>query len=366
MRLYSCLCGNTIFFENTICLACYRKVGWCPYCRAIKALEPLEGELYRCTDASCRMLLVKCTNYLIENVCNRCIAADQVGEDAGLCDYCRFNKTIPDLTVPVNRIKWTRIETAKRRLFYILDILELPYGTASEGFKPPLSFHFKGDKVPVSGIWHARKDEERVYTGHSSGKITINIREADDIEREKIRVAFGELHRTLIGHFRHEIAHYYWELLVRGRCEEVFSDYFGDHNNPDYTEALDSYYREGPPGNWRDNYVSAYATMHPWEDWAETFSFYLDMVSILETASNTRLLPSVNRGDLETMLSQFCCIGIAVNELNRTMGLKDLVPQVITPPVRRKLHFVHDVVCNAGELYRKHDLPVDPGSLGGI
>ena len=350
MKFYTCVCDNTLFFENTRCVSCEREVGWCPACRAIRALEPADGGRYRCTEPSCAAWLVKCANYTQEDVCNRCVEASGAEPDRPqYCDYCRFNATIPDLSVPGNKEKWARIEAAKRRLFYILDVLGLPYGTAAEGFAPPLSFDFKGDGVPKAGLWRTMGDEERVYTGHAGGKITINIREADDAEREKLRVDLGEAQRTLIGHFRHEIGHYFWELLIRGRREDEFKRIFGDFENPSYDDALERHYRDGPPADWQTRFVSAYATMHPWEDWAETFAHYLDMASVLETAANIKLIPPVAWDDFDTMLAYFRRLGIVVNELNRTMGLIDFVPEVITEAVEGKLRAVHAIVRAAAD-----------------
>jgi hypothetical protein len=348
MKLYSCVCGNTLFFENTQCLACGREVAWCPHCRGIRALEPaLEGR-YRCADPACGSQLVKCVNNAREGVCNRAIAAEAAaGQLNPLCDCCRFNAIIPDLSVPGNRQRWARLAAAKRRVFHTLDTLGLPYGSAADSFDPPLSFDFKGDAIAPAALWHTMGETERVYTGHANGKITINIREADDAKREKLRVDLGEAHRTVIGHFRHEMGHYFWDALIRGRQEGAFSDVFGDHNQPPYDEALESHYREGPPGGWQARFISAYATMHPWEDWAETFAFYLDMAGVLETAAGLKLIPPVDWGDLEAMLGRFRDVGLLVTEINRTMGLKDLVPEVVTPAVEHKLHFVHRIVRGA-------------------
>jgi hypothetical protein len=194
--------------------------------------------------------------------------------------------------------------------------------------------------------------DERVYTGHANGKITINIREADDAEREKLRVDFGEAHRTLIGHFRHEIGHYYWDVLVRGRREDAFKAVFGDHQNPDYDAALSLYYDNGPPAGWARTFVSAYATMHPWEDWAETFALYLAISSVLDTASHLNLLEIGPADDLATMLRHYHRMGLVLNEVSRDMGLLDVVPVVITSAIRAKLEFVHQLVGRG----QTHDL----------
>ena len=352
MRTFTCICGNRLFFENTLCLACQREVGWCPECRNISALVPAEGGRLQCGNENCRAGLVKCRNYLVENVCNRCLKAapGDSEEPAPLCDSCRLTSVIPDLSVPGNREKWYRLEVAKRRLLYLLDLLQLPYGDAAGANSPPLSFDFKADAVPAHGVWRTMTSE-RIYTGHQDWKITINIREADDVEREKLRVDLHEAHRTLAGHFRHEIGHYYWQMLVAGREEDEFQEAFGDHRQPAYGEALDAYYREGPPADWQARFVSAYAAMHPWEDFAETFALYLDMADVLDTASHTELATGfdVRTMELDEMIAHYLELGVAANELNRSMGLVDLVPEVLTTAVCDKLAFVHQLLRGARE-----------------
>jgi len=345
MRTYSCNCGNSLFYDNSQCLACGQQVGYCPQCRRIVTLLPLEGGGYQCGNSECGVLLAKCANYFEHDVCNRCVVADQPA--GALCDCCRFNSTIPDLSVPGNLQKWYRLEAAKRRLFYDLKQLGLPYGTADDGVTPPLSFDFKADVIPKARLWRRMPKKETVYTGHAGGNITINIREADDVEREKLRVDLGEAQRTLIGHFRHEVGHYYWDMLVLGRREEECIAAFGDHNNPTYSEALERHYSQGPPADWPQNFVSAYATMHPWEDFAECWALYLDMTSVLDTASHMGFERRIDlrRARLDDMVVRYQELGIALNEMNRSLGLLDVVPEVIVAPVIDKLHFIHDLVA---------------------
>jgi len=209
------------------------------------------------------------------------------------------------------------------------------------------SFDFKADVIPKKNYWRGGgADTERVYTGHANGKITINIREACDVEREKLRVDLGEAHRTLIGHFRHEIGHYYWDMLIKGRREDEFIAVFGDHNNPTYAEALERHYEQGPPAEWQQSYVSAYATMHPWEDFAESWALYLDMTSSLDTAAWQGFGGTTDavHKDVEPMMKRYQQLGVALNEINRSMGLLDLVPEVIVPPVVEKLRYTHNLV----------------------
>jgi hypothetical protein len=345
MQTFRCVCDNVLFFENTACENCGREVGWCPVCRKISAIEQRQPGIYQCVSPGCGGLVQKCANYAREFVCNRCAEVAGQPDPDVLCDCCRFNVTIPDLSVPGNRGRWARLEGAKRRLFYGLDLLGLPYGTAADGFSPPLAFEFKGDIIAPEGLWRTMGEDERVYTGHADGRITINIREADDAEREKLRVDFGEAHRTLIGHFRHEIGHYYWDVLVRNRHEDGFKAVFGDHQNPPYNDALARYYDNGPPDDWARTYVSAYATMHPWEDWAETFALYLAMSGVLDTASHLNLLEVGPADDLATMLRHYHRLGLVLNELSREIGLLDFLPVVIRTAIREKLDFVHRMVA---------------------
>jgi hypothetical protein len=214
-----------------------------------------------------------------------------------------------------------------------------------DGFEPPLSFDFKADVIPAPSLWRT-VGVQRVYTGHAGGKITINIREADDAEREKRRLDLNESHRTLIGHFRHEIGHYYWEVLVRDRREAEFAPLFGDPHDPPYDQALEQYYANGPAPDWDQRFISAYASMHPWEDFAETFAACLEMIDVLDTArSQGWSLPAPDESDdFDALLVHHQRIGLAVNELNRSMGLIDLLPKVFTPPVVEKMRLIHRVL----------------------
>ena len=313
------------------------------------ALLPEENERFRCGNESCNTLLVKCHNYAIEAVCNRCcVATEEPSKTILLCDYCRFNDTIPDLSIDGNRELWHRLESAKRRLLYTLDLLRLPYGLASDGANPALRFDFKADITLKPKWWWSLGKEERVYTGHANGKITINLREADTVEREKARVVFQEAHRTVIGHFRHEIAHYYWEMLIQGKTQAVaaFHAVFGDHEKPGYAEAQERYYRNGPTPDWQTHFISAYATMHPWEDFAETFATYLDMVSVLDTARHMGITDSCDPTKVEfrSMIQRYIRLGVVFNEMNRSMGLTDLVPEIIGPHVATKMRYIHNLI----------------------
>lgn len=342
MRTYSCTCGNPLYYENTRCLRCGAELAFCPACRRLAPLTLEPTGLYRCGHVDCGAELIKCDNYRRHQVCNRAIRwRAHGGLQERLCDCCRYNRVIPDLSTPGNLDRWRRLEAAKRRMFYGLDLLGLRYGKAEDGFSPPLSFEFKADASDGGAV-----AGRPVLTGHASGCVTINIGEADDAEREKLRVQFGEDQRTLLGHFRHEMGHYYWELLVRGRAEDECKAAFGDHDQSSYAQALERHYQAGPPGDWRQRYVSAYATMHPWEDFAETFSTFLDMVCLLDTARHLGFceIDVASRPAADVMTVEYQRLGMALNEMNRAVGLGDAVSIVLAAPVVEKLRFIRRLV----------------------
>jgi hypothetical protein len=325
-------------------MRCKREVGWCPVCSLVTDVTTSGDGTFTCS--ACSTSLTKCSNYASYNVCNRFVArmpaqGTQGGTSAGVfCDCCRFNRTIPDLSVSGNKEKWYRIEAAKHRTFYDLNMLGFPYGTEADGIRPGLSFEFKADIVP-DRVYRGMGTGQKVYTGHDNGVITVNIQEADDAAREKLRVDMGEAQRSLLGHFRHEFGHYVWDVLIKDRREPDFVALFGDHNNPQYDQALKAYYQKGPRPGWPLNYVSAYATMHPWEDFAETFAVYLDMTAALDTAAHGKLIDRPDFSNLDAMVDAYKKLGVALNEMNRSIGLLDYLPEMIVPPIREKLRFIH-------------------------
>jgi hypothetical protein len=355
MKTFACQCGNRLFFENVQCVACGRDVGYCEQCSEVTSFSADESGDFRCE--KCGAVARKCTNYQTEQVCNHFVPVSADTTEILLCSVCQLTETIPDLTIEGNRDKWRRLEQAKRRLIYQLDLLRLPY----RDIEPALSFDFKGNVVPAEEVWRKGEFAEHVYTGHLDGKITINIEEADDVEREKLRVDMNEAQRTLIGHFRHEVGHYYWQLLIQGQCEAECVQIFGDHNNPDYATALSLYYQQGPRPDWSQGFISAYAASHAWEDFAETFALYLDIRSVLDTAQHLRVpLPQITKpAAFEEYVVAYQKLGIMVNELNRCLGIFDLVPEVIVQPVVDKLNFIHDLLQKAAVNPSINNQPVE-------
>lgn len=334
MHTFRCVCHSRLFFGSTLCVACQRTVAMCPACRQVSAMEVQEGGTWKCLRNGCGQLQRPCQNRTNHAVCNRNVLADE--ENQSLCTTCRLNQVIPDLSVPGNLEKWNRLEAAKRRVLYIIEAIGLPIGIPDQEELLPLKFEFKEDGTqPVS-------------TGHAGGLIVINIKEADSVQREQTRVEFGEPQRTLVGHFRHELGHYYWDLLVKPHHLAAFRERFGNEENPTYADAQQAYYANGPQPNWPQKFVSAYASMHPWEDFAESFATYLDMVAIVTTADHfDQEEQRFESYEFDELLKAYLEIGIMANEFNREIGLLDLVPEVFTKPVIEKLRFMHVLTKHA-------------------
>lgn len=344
MKRFSCACGHPVFFENVVCLACARRLAFSPDDLDMLALEPMNEGLWRTLEDSdtARRLCRHDTDY---DVCNWLVPA---ATDGPYCVSCAMNRTIPDLSVPGNAERWARMEAAKRRLVYSLLELRLPLKSpalAGERAAAGLQFAFLADTPG-----------EHVVTGHEDGLITLAIAEADDVTRAAVRQQLGEPYRTLLGHFRHESGHYYWEVLVRDTpWHQPFRALFGDEST-DYASALERHYREGPPPTWADSHVSAYASAHPHEDWAETWAHYLHIRDSLDTAHGYGFIaapdpaadPASAADDFAAMVQAWVRITLGLNALNRSMGLPDIYPFVLPQASIDKLQFVHDVVCAGG------------------
>lgn len=329
MKTGNCRCGNRIFFNNHTCVACDAVLGRCDECDSLASFTP-QSPTYRCD--SCDEDVHPCQNREYE-VCNSFIAGD------GICTWCEFTTDIPDLSNPDNVARWARLETAKRRLLLQLKDLGFPPFIENLQETHPLSFQFLADTFDAEG------KPQKTITGHADGVITINLAEADSVHRERTRVNLGEPQRTLIGHMRHEVGHYIdwaWAMKID---KNGYHELFGDPESVDYSEAMQHHYDNGAPENWADEHVSAYATMHPWEDFAETVNAYLDIMAIATTANNlgrTKFELSA-AADGETLVKDVLDIVLEVNEYNFDLGLLPLFPEQLPPSVRTKLNYVHSL-----------------------
>lgn len=357
MKTFRCdHCGHPLFFENVQCLQCGSVLAFLPDRLALCAVEPVPGGdapgLWRRRVSRRRSAEVRhyrlCSNHTDRQACNFAVAAEDPNP---LCVSCRLTRILPDLSIPQNHERWYRIEVAKRRLFYTLAKLGLASAEPSDGGRDGPVFEFLAD-LPGQSI----------LTGHCAGVITLNVAEADDAERVRRRLALHEPYRTLLGHLRHESGHYYWDrLILHGGRVDAFREMFGDER-ADYGQALDAHYAAGAePLDWQMNHVSAYATAHPWEDWAETWAHYLHMVDLMETAASysTRLVvpgddadsaeevanPFETRiHDFDLLVDQWIPLTLLLNSLNRSLGQDDAYPFALTAGALRKLRFVHDAI----------------------
>lgn len=354
MKVFHCgQCDQLVFFENSACMSCGRVLAYLPDRNEMGTLERETGDLWRELSPSNETRVYRlCLNYSRENVCNWAIP---VADPDPYCRSCRLNRVIPNLNQPGTREAWARIEAAKRRLIYSLLCTDLPLLSKVEDPQHGLAFDFLAD------VDSGTPGAISVPTGHLNGVITINIAEADDAERETRRVQMHEPYRTLLGHFRHEIGHYYGGRLISGTDQiEDFRRVFGDERQ-DYGQSLHRYHQQGPPGNWSDSFVSTYASAHPWEDWAEMWAHYLHMTDTLETAIACGLSLQPGRSkepewkpeianvgqhplSFDQMVDRWFPLTYVLNNLNRCMGLKDAYPFVLPTPVLNKLRFIHQVV----------------------
>ena len=312
----------------------------------LSALEP-DGDAWRALGVDNKRFKL-CANAEYD-VCNWLIPADSPN---ARCAACSHNRVIPELDSDEHRLAWRKIEMAKHRLFYTLFRLNLAQTQNMLFAAEPLVFKFLDDAPDAA---------QKVMTGHEEGLITIALSEADDAEREQRRKAMGEPYRTLLGHFRHEVGHYFWDRLVRDggkldACREIFGD-----DRQDYQAALKRHYESGPPKDWQDHFVSAYATCHPWEDFAESWAHYLHIIDTLEMASafNLQLSPAIDKdgefqvkqnvdpytvASMQPLIDVWLPVTSALNTFSQTMGKDDLYPFILSPPVVRKLDFIHGLV----------------------
>lgn len=342
MRIFHCdHCHNPVHFENYRCLSCGHFLAFLPDLGIIGSLDPAGDNLWSTPAPQARDRLYRsCANTLAHQICNWAVPAE---DPDPLCASCRLTRVIPDLAPPGNPDLWYRLETAKRRLLFTLHALGLPVARKTPDNPGGLVFDFLADAPDPSA--------PRVMTGHDEGVITLSLAEADDVERHRRQHALGEPFRTVLGHFRHEVGHYYWDRLVRddpARLERVRA-LFGD-DRADYDQALRDHYASGAPLHWQETFISAYAAAHPWEDWAETWAHYLHMIDVLEIADNCGIdiknsaaRPPAS-DDFETMIARWIELTHVLNNLNRGLGQPDSYPFVLSKPVTDKLRLVHEII----------------------
>lgn len=335
MRDFNCpRCGQRLAFENSLCLSCRSPLGFSLDDMALLVItDEGQGGHTGAVDANQYRL---CANLHLAE-CNWLV---RVGDDP-LCLSCRLTRTRPDDTDTEALASFAEAERAKRRLIAELHELKLPIVSRAEDPQFGLAFDLLSSQF------------EKVFTGHHNGVITLDLAEGDDVHREQLRIAMEEPYRTLLGHFRHEIGHYYFYRLVAPSRDYSarFAELFGDPD-ADYQAALDRHYNDGPEPGWEDDFVSSYATMHAAEDWAETFAHYLHIRDTLDTAAAFGFAPSgatfgrrlLGPAGFDTIVAMWLPLAWSLNMVNRSMGHDDLYPFVLAPAVLEKMRFVHSVV----------------------
>ncbi|MEH6611740.1 MAG: putative zinc-binding metallopeptidase [Halioglobus sp.] len=340
MKRFYCECGSQVFFENNNCLNCSARLGFDPDSMDMLAVHPGAGGVYHNKNgAEFRF----CGNGESYDVCNW-LRPSQV--EHPLCTACQFNRTIPNQDFPENRSRWRTLEVAKKRLFFTLMQLHLPLKNGWSDPQNGLLLDFVEDGRSRADVF----PESFLSTGYLGGVITINVLEADDAARAAVREKMNEDYRTVLGHLRHESGHYFWSRLNPDTDTRAqFAKQFGDENR-DYKKALDAHYKSGPSLEWRQFYISAYASSHPSEDWAESWGHYLHIYDALDTAASQKLIEqSPADMNIADRIAVWQDLSITLNEMNRSVGLGDAYPFVINKHVARKLTFVDAVICQLQE-----------------
>ncbi len=343
MKIFECgFCQHALFFENYVCENCGHLSGYRDGDQTMVTFAPVEGLLVSDREG---LRYRYCKNQE-HGVCNWLL---DVTDPHDYCTACQLNRTIPLLSNHDNFENWKHLEVAKHRLVYQLQRLGLPLDSKLVN-EDGLCFDF----VEQLG-------NPKLMTGHASGVITILLREADSVVREQTRKQFLEPYRTLIGHLRHEVGHYFWDRLIAtdDRALAKFRASFGDERL-DYSEALQAFYQTGAPDDWQASHISKYSSSHPWEDWAETWAHYLHIMDMVETAyffgvgvhpvgAPDAMIAEIpfdpyTTHDFRAIIDICVPLSYAVNSINRAMGISDVYPFVISPPVRDKLLFIHELL----------------------
>ncbi len=337
MRDFVCPnCGQRLAFENSVCLSCGSALGFSLDDMALLVIasgpdKAHPGFVSRNDFQLCANLHLAECNWLVRN-----------GAYGALCSSCRLTRTRPNDSDTKAMAAFARAEQAKRRLIAELHELKLPIVGRDRDPETGLAFDLLSSEY------------EEVLTGHDNGVVTLDLAEGDDVHREQLRIEMDEPYRTLLGHFRHEIGHYYYYRLIDPNRDYVaeFRELFGDPDT-DYQEALDRHYRDGAPSGWKKSFVSSYATMHPAEDWAETFAHYLHIRDTLDTSAAFGLAPAgatlqrrvLGPSAFPLLIDMWLPLSWSLNMVNRSMGHDDLYPFVLPTAVLDKMRFIHTVIA---------------------
>lgn len=257
-------------------------------------------------------------------------------EYGALCHSCVMTALAPDISLPDAKRNWAKTEAAKR---WVLDNLG--------------RWHwFRPEDQGVSPVFRMLAEGPTpVAMGHADGVVTISVAEADPVLITTRREALQEPYRTMIGHMRHEIAHMlWWRLSLRTDFVDAFRAMFGDER-ADYAAALNRHYGGGAPPDWQTRFLTSYASAHPHEDWAETAAHLLHLTDITDSVVSAGFTSSeiphsgwdpYAEPDAARLIHVAVSLVMGINHVNRSMGLSDIYPFVLSEAAQRKLVFVHD------------------------
>jgi len=335
MRRFYCQCGQEIFFENNYCNSCGTQLGFDPKQQMLFSLEDKQDSWQRYDKPTQNYKF--CQHRTHEIACNWLIDINSQDQQ---CLSCQLTRKIPNQENSNNIRRWATLESAKRRMLYGLLRLNLAIPSRGQHTKNTLIFDFLEDQRSNPAV-----KEKHVYSGHQNGVITMNVAEADSSYREATREAMNESYRSLLGHFRHEIGHYLLSKnILNTNNYSKFVTLFGD-DSVDYKAALKKYYDNGPADNWQRQYISAYASSHPVEDWAETWAHYMLMSETVETAVAFGVVPMVDsENHFDVWMNVWLNLVVVMNALNRSVGNSDAYPFVVYEAVRAKLKFIHELI----------------------
>jgi hypothetical protein len=341
VRRFTCeRCGADVAFESSRCARCGSELGYLPEQLDVRVLrqasspseltvDGVDHRLWRCLNAAWG--------------CNWVLAA---GGPTVWCRSCRLTRGRPDETNTSGIEAWSSIESAKRRLVHQLDALGLTFDERTQATPEGLAF----DLVHLPG--------RPEVSGYFEGVITFDLTEASDERRDELRRQFAEPLRSVIGHLRHEIGHYYWNRLVGAddvTTTESFRRLFGDER-VDYPSAIAAYYNPLRPPWDPALHITPYAAAHPLEDWAETFAHHLHISDALETAEATGLAARDRVGtggatssSFADLLDRWAPVAAGVNAVAASLGAPDVYPLTPRGPVVEKLSFVHERVWSASQ-----------------
>ncbi|MBN2646749.1 MAG: putative zinc-binding metallopeptidase [Thiotrichales bacterium] len=340
MRRFYCHCGQEVGFHEVSCRHCGRDLAFDPQAGTLWS-----GELNRqnqfiahAPDGSKTLNFLICEQRFQTPACNWLRSPSDPNCQ---CIACRSTRIIPEQSSARNQLRWQRLEGAKRQLFHTLLDLDLLNARDAAHYQD-LKFDFLEDRRS-----NPQLALEHVLTGHLNGLITLNAAEADEVFLHTMKEQMQERYRTLLGHFRHEIGHYFWMKFFKTPSQlAAFRQVFGDEQQ-DYAQALARYYQRGKQNHWRARFITPYASSHPHEDWAETWAHYLHIVDTLQTAQSFGLSVFEPRAHaFDHWFAEWARVTQVMNALNRSMGLADPYPFQVSEIVQGKLRFIDEVIAD--------------------